>query len=149
MITSPDFRELLSIFKNNKVQYLIVGGYAVMFYTEPRYTKDIDIWISVKGDNPKRIFKSLKDFGAPLKDLSVEDFANEGYFYQMGRPPFRIDIMMSISGVDFESAWKRRNEVDIEGITISFISRSDLIQVKKSCGRPQDLIDVQNLEKAE
>ena len=149
MLTSPDFRELLSIFKNNKVRYLIVGGYAVMRYTEPYYTKDLDIWIAADRDNAERIFKSLKDFGAPLKNLCPDDFAEQGYFYQMGKPPFRVDIMMSIPGIEFEAAWQSRNELNLEGLTIYFISKKDLIQAKRASGRPHDLIDAQNLEKAD
>ena len=89
---------------------------------------------------------ALKAFGAPLADLSPDDFSQEGCFYQMGKPPFRLDIMMSIAGVEFESAWDRREEMELEGIVIPFISRQDLISAKKASGRPQDLIDAQNLE---
>ncbi|MBN1545503.1 MAG: hypothetical protein JW902_02470 [Syntrophaceae bacterium] len=139
----------MSLFKNYKVRYLVVGGFAVMKYTEPRYTKDLDLWISTDKENANAVYAALKAFGAPLKKLTPEDFAKEGYFYQMGRPPFRLDIMMSIPGVEFKSAWNRRNEVELEGLVISFISKADLISSKKAGGRPQDLLDLQNLEKAE
>jgi len=149
MLTSPDFRDLWSLFRNYKVRYLVVGGYAVMKYTEPRYTKDLDLWISTDRKNAEAVFAALKVFGAPLKDLTADDFTQEGCFYQMGKPPFRLDIMMSIPGVQFESAWQRREEVDLEGLAVPFIARADLIHSKKVSGRPQDLIDVENLEKAE
>jgi uncharacterized nucleotidyltransferase DUF6036 len=149
MLTYPDFKELLSIFKSNEVRYLIVGGYAVMRYTEPRFTKNPDVLIAANRDNAERVFKSLKEFGAPLKNLSPDDFAEKGYFYQMGKSPLRVDIMMSIPGIEFESAWKRRNTMVLDGTTIPFISLVDLILSKKASGRPQDLLDVQNLEKAE
>ncbi len=149
MLTSPDFKELLSLFRGYKVRYLVVGGYAMMKYTEPRYTKDLDLWISTDKENAKSVFIALKAFGAPLKNLTPDDFAKEGYFYQMGRGPFRVDIMMSIQGVEFESAWSNREEVELEGLVIPFISKADLISSKRATGRPQDLIDVQYLEKAE
>ena len=149
MLTSPDFKELLSIFRDRKVRYLVVGGYAVMRYTEPRFTKDLDLWIATDRKNAERVFAAMKAFGAPLRNLSPDDFTKEDCFYQMGKPPFRLDIMMSIPGVAFESAWERREEVTIEGLIVPFISRLDLIRSKKASGRPQDLIDVDNLENAE
>ena len=96
------------------------------------------------------MFAALKEFGAPLKDLSEKDFTEKGYFYQMGKPPFRLDIMMSIPGVTFKKAWKNRETVILEGLAISFISRDDLIRAKEVSGRPQDIIiDAENLRKAE
>lgn len=99
MLTSPDFRELLSLFKKHSVRYLIVGGYAVMRYTEPRFTKDLDVLIAVDEGNPEAVYTALAEFGAPLNNLSPQDFAQEGYFYQMGSPPLRVDVLMSIPGV--------------------------------------------------
>ncbi len=147
MLTSHDFKELLKIFKKYEIRYLVVGGYAVMKYTEPRYTKDIDIWIDIDKKNALKVFNALKEFGAPLSGLSPDDFTNEEYFYQMGRPPFRLDIMMSIPGVNFQTAWARREIIELEGLVIPFISKMDLIRSKRKSGRPQDLIDVKNLEK--
>jgi hypothetical protein len=120
-----------------------------MRYTEPRYTKDLDLWIAIDKENAERVFNALKAFGAPLQNLSPEDFSAPGYFYQMGKAPLRLDIMMSIPGMEFESAWERREEVPIEGLNIPFISRADLIRSKKAAGRPQDLIDAKNLETRE
>jgi hypothetical protein len=148
MLTSPDFRELLSLLEKHKVRYLVVGGYAVMKYTEPRFTKDLDIWISTDEENSKAVYKALKEFGAPLKDLAPADFTQEGYFYQMGNPPFRLDVMMSIPGVTFEMAWENREKVQLEGVVIPFISKADLIKAKESSGREQDLIDAKELRKA-
>jgi hypothetical protein len=147
MLTSPDFKELLSILEKHKVRYLVVGGYAVMRYTEPRFTKDLDIWISTDKENSTAVYAALKEFGAPLKDLTAADFAKEGYFYQMGNPPFRLDVMMSIPGVTFEAAWKKREKVHMEGFIIPFISRVDLIKSKEASGRDQDLIDAKELKK--
>ena len=98
MLTSPDFKELLSLLEKYKVRYLVVGGYAVMKYTEPRFTKDLDLWISTDEGNSKAVYAALKEFGAPLKDLTPADFSEEGYFYQMGNPPFRLDVMNTWGG---------------------------------------------------
>lgn len=149
MLTSPDFKDLLNILEKHKVRYLVVGGYAVMKYTEPRFTKDLDLWISTDEENSKAVFSALKEFGAPLKGLTPHDFTERGYFYQMGNPPFRLDIMMSIPGVEFETAWEHREEVLLEGFIVPFISRVDLIRAKDAGGRAQDLLDAENLRKAE
>ena len=149
MLTNPDFKELLNLLGKYKVRYLVVGGYAVMKYTEPRFTKDLDLWISTDKDNSKAIYEALKEFGAPLKDLAPADFTQEGYFYQMGNPPLRLDIMMSIQGVIFETAWKNRETVEVEGLVIPFISKSDLIKAKEASGRDQDLIDAKKLQDAD
>jgi hypothetical protein len=148
MLKSQDFRELLSILAKHKVRYLVVGGYAVMKYTEPRFTKDLDLWIATDPENAQAVFAALKEFGAPLKDLTPADFTQEGYFYQMGNPPFRLDIMMSIPGVAFEAAWANREKAQIEGLAIPFISKADLIKTKEASGRDQDRIDVKKLRRS-
>jgi len=147
MLNAPDFRELLSLFRSNSVRFLVVGGYAVMRYSEPRYTKDLDLWVSADPRNAQSVFAALKAFGAPLQGLTPEDFAHEGYFYQMGAPPLRVDIIMSIAGMKFDEVWQRREDTTVEGVVIPFISKTDLIRSKEAAGRPQDLIDVQNLKK--
>lgn len=148
MLTSPDFKELLSLLEKHKVRYLVVGGYAVMKYTEPRFTKDLDLWIATDAENANAIFAALKEFGAPLKDLTPADFRQEGYFYQMGNPPLRLDVMMSLPGVAFETAWANREEVRLRGIVIPFIAKADLIKTKEASGRDQDRIDIKKLKKA-
>jgi hypothetical protein len=149
MLTSPDFRELLSLLEKYEVRYLVVGGYAVMKYTEPRFTKDLDLWISTDQENAKAVYAVLKQFGAPLNGLAPADFSQEGYFYQMGNPPFRLDVMMSIAGVAFETAWANREKVQVEGLAVPFISKADLIKAKEASGRPQDLIDAKKLRKTD
>ncbi|MEW5871561.1 MAG: DUF6036 family nucleotidyltransferase [Chloroflexota bacterium] len=142
MFVNSDFSDLLNLFNANNVKYLIIGGYAVIQYAEPRYTKDLDLWIGADKNNAAAVYKALKEFGAPLTGLAEADFAEEGYFYQMGRPPMRVDILMGILGLEFEKAWQHRVEVDFDGLVVKFISREDLIEAKKASGRPQDLIDV-------
>jgi hypothetical protein len=148
MLTSPDFKELLNLFNKHGVRYLVVGGYAVMKYTEPRFTKDLDLWIALSRENAQAVFSSLKEFGAPLANLSPQDFMHEGHCYQMGRAPLRVDILMSISELSFDAAWSNREKVSLGDITIPFISREDLIATKKATGRPQDMLDVESLEKS-
>jgi hypothetical protein len=149
MLTSPDFKELLKLFEKYKIRYLIVGGYAVMRYSEPRFTKDLDVFIATDQENARSVYLALKQFGAPLENLTSDDFAHEGYFYQMGRPPLRVDIMMSIPGIEFDVVWKNRDTVEIDDLKLFFISRSDLIRAKEASGRPQDKIDIEKLREAE
>ena len=142
---NSDFKELLSLFNAYNVRYLIVGGVAFIFHAEPRYTKDLDLWISVDLQNAEAVYSSLRKFGAPLAGISVEDFSKPELVYQMGRPPNRVDILMSIAGIDFDAAWGRRVETEIDGIQVWFLSKEDLLVNKQSVGRPQDLLDVQTL----
>lgn len=148
MFVNSDFSDLLKLFNANNVRYLVIGGYAVIQYAEPRFTKDLDLWISTDAANATAVFQALKAFGAPLVGMSEADFAEEGYFYQMGVPPVRVDVLMGIPGVQFESAWEQRSTVDFDGVLVHFISKQDLITAKRAAGRPQDLIDADLLEQA-
>ena len=104
MFVNSDFTDLLRLFNDNSVRYLVIGGYAVIQHAEPRFTKDLDLWISTDASNAASVHKALKEFGAPLANLTESDFAEEGYFYQMGVPPVRVDILMGIPGLRFEDA---------------------------------------------
>jgi hypothetical protein len=146
---NSDFKELLRIFNAAKVRYLVVGGYAVMKYTEPRYTKDLDIWIEATPKNARAVFKALKEFGAPLTSLTEADFSREGFCYQMGRPPARVDILMSIEGVQFPDAWRSRLPTDFDGVSAQVLARKHLIANKQAVGRPQDLLDLRELLEGE
>jgi hypothetical protein len=145
---NSDFKDLLKLLGTCRVRYLVVGGHAVMKYTEPRYTKDLDIWIEASPKNSRAVFRALREFGAPLANLTEADFAREGFFYQMGRPPARIDILMSVAGLSFADAWRHRVRADFDGVPAYVISRDDLIANKRAAGRPQDLVDVSNLEES-
>src|SRR4030042_5417839 len=149
MLSNSDLRELLNLFEKHKIRYLVVGAYAVMKYSEPRFTKDLDLWIATDTENAVSVYAALKEFGAPLSNLTSDDFTHQDYFYQMGIPPLRVDIMMSIPGVEFEEAWKNREVVELDNLKIPFISRSDLIRAKAASGRPQDKIDIDRLKEAE
>jgi hypothetical protein len=148
MFVNSDFSDLLRLFNDNNVKYMVIGGYAVTQYAEPRFTKDLDLWISTDVQNASEVYQSLRAFGAPLENLSESDFAEEGYFYQMGVPPMRIDLLMGIPGVDFDEAWQRHVDVDFDGLRVCFISRQDLITAKLASGRPQDLLDAEALAQA-
>jgi hypothetical protein len=145
MFVNSDYSDLLRIFNANNVRYLVIGGYAVVQYAEPRYTKDLDVWISTDEVNAKAVYKSLKEFGAPLEGMTEKDFSEEGYFFQMGVAPVRLDILMGIPGVVFEDCWKRHTLVDFDGLPVRFISKQDLILAKRASGRPQDLFDAELL----
>lgn len=110
MAESPDFKELLRTFNDKKIEFLIVGGYAVMKYTEPRFTKDLGVWIRNSPENATKVYEALAEFGAPLqKDgLVPADFASDDTTYQIGVAPVRIDILTHISGVQFADAWTNR-----------------------------------------
>jgi hypothetical protein len=102
MFVNSDFTDLLKLFNDNHVKYLVIGGYAVVQHAEPRYTKDLDLWINADAVNAEAVYKALREFGAPLAELTEKDFAEEGYFYQMGVPPVRVDILMGIPGIEFD-----------------------------------------------
>lgn len=144
---SSDFEDLLNAFNENGVKYLIVGGHAVMLYTEPRYTKDLDIWVEASPDNAEKVFHAMSKFGAPLAGLTPDDFAQEGFFYQLGRPPARVDILMSIDGVRFEDAWPNRTEAQFGRQRAWFIGRTELIRNKRATARHIDLHDAGLLDR--
>jgi hypothetical protein len=104
----------------------------------------LDVWIEASPENAKNVFKALKSFGSPLEGLTESDFPQAG-FYQMGRPPVRVDILMTIDGVEFQNAWKNRVETDFDGVSAFFIGLSDLIENKKASGRLQDLADIEKM----
>jgi predicted nucleotidyltransferase len=149
MFVNSDFSELLRIFNDHNVRYLVIGGYAVVQYAEPRFTKDLDILIGTDLRNAQAVYNALGEFGAPLAGLTPKDFSEQGFFFQMGMPPVRVDILMGIPGIGFDKCWERRAEVDFEGLKVIFISKEDLIISKRAAGRPQDLIDADLLSQQE
>jgi hypothetical protein len=148
MAESPDFKELLRAFNEKQAEYLIVGGYAVMKYTEPRSTKDLDLWVRSSPDNAAKVYQALAEFGAPLKKdgLVPADFASEDMTYQIGVAPLRIDVLTHISGVQFADAWKNRVASTFFGVPVYFISLQDLIINKKAAGRSGDLLQLEFLQ---
>ena len=142
---NQDFKDLLRVFNEEKVRYLIVGGYALIKHSEPRYTKDLDLWVSPDEENATRVFRALTRYGAPVSSMSPADFMREGYFFTMGLAPNRIDILFDLKGLTFDAAWRHR-VCDFAGeVEICFLSRVDLIINKEAVGRKQDLADVEKL----
>jgi predicted nucleotidyltransferase len=129
------------------VRFLVIGGYAVMKYTEPYNTKDLDLWTDPAPENAARLYDALARFGAPLKGVAAEYFTVPGNFYQIGVSRWRVDIIASTSeDLPFEAAWSRRADMILAGITVPVIALDDLIITKRAAGRPDDLIAVRKLE---
>jgi hypothetical protein len=147
----PDFKEFLSVLNAHEVKYLIIGGQAVIRHSQPRTTKDLDVLIQPAPNNGRALFSALREFSAPLGDLTAADFIEKGTFFTMGVPPIAIDILPEIAGVTFAAAWKNRVTLTVDtetGLFAHFISRADLIKAKLASGRLQDLADVEALRAA-
>ena len=145
MEIQKDFKELLELFNAHKVEYLIVGGYALAFHGAPRFTGDIDLLIKADGENAKRILAALKEFGFGSLELTEDDFILPNKVIQLGLPPVRIDVMTSISGVSWEKAAVDRVQGNYGDIIVPFISKQDFITNKKTLGRNKDLADIEAL----
>lgn len=140
-----DFTDMLAALSEEGVEYLVVGAYAVIAHGALRTTGDLDILVRRSPENAERLWRALKRFGAPLLDVSREDFIQPDVIYQIGVRPGRIDLLTEIPGVEFEQAWPNRTHVEIEGRPIPFIGREDLIRGKIASGRHKDLADVEVL----
>jgi predicted nucleotidyltransferase len=145
---NSDFKDLLTILNDCQVKYLVVGGYAFIHYVEPRYTKDIDLWVEPTHENAVRLREALVRFGGWVEGMTLEHFSMERTMFQIGLPPCRVDFLTSISGVDFASAFASRKLVEMAGVTVPLISLQDLIVAKRTSAREQDLRDVIGLERA-
>ena len=143
---NSDFRDILSAFCAEKVEFMLVGAYAVAAHGLPRATGDIDLWIKCSDENAQRVWAALSKFGAPLENLSKQDLLTPETVIQLGVTPRRIDIMTQITGVDYDEAEPRKVFVDLEGIRVPIIGLSHLLQNKAAVGRPQDKADVARLE---
>jgi predicted nucleotidyltransferase len=141
----PDFRDFLQFLNEEKVEYLLIGGWAVAYHGAPRYTADIDVWVAMDADNARRIIKALERFGFTHGEVSEADFLRDGAIIRMGMIPSRIEIMNRISGVEFRQCYEKRLDVEIEGLRIPVISLEDLLTNKRSSRRGKDIIDVEHL----
>lgn len=144
---NSDFKDLLRLFEEGEVRYMVVGGYAVSEHTEPRYTKDLDLWVDNETSNAQRLMQALREFGAPLRDVRLEDFLIPTTVYQIGLPPSRIDILMHLDGLDFGDCWERSKISIVEDLRVRFVSIADLVVNKEIAGRAIDLVDATNLRK--
>jgi len=141
-----DYKEMLQCLNAEGVEYLLVGAYALAAHGFPRATMDIDIWIKPSPTNAKAVWKALERFGAPLQQVSIEDFQSEDIIFQIGVAPRRIDIITGVSALNFDETLKKAEEVIIEGVKIFIPSVADLITNKRATGRTKDLADVETLE---
>ncbi len=146
MAVNPDFRDLFAALNGVQARYLLVGGYAVAFHGQPRFTKDLDIWTDPEPDNATRTLEALRVFGAPLPQLKQSDLATPGTVFQIGVPPNRIDIITAIDGVLFPEAWLERTGTRYGDQAVPVIGRLHLVQNKRASGRPQDLLDLEMLK---
>lgn len=144
----PDFRDLLCELSAADVRFLIVGGYAVAFHGRPRATKDLDVWVEASPENARRVLRALRAFGAPLYGLTERDLETPEMGLQIGVAPQRIDVITRVSGLLFEEAWPNRVEATVPpDLRCPFVGLADLLRNKRSAARPQDLADVDALER--
>lgn len=141
----PDFKEFLKLLNANQIEYLLVGGYAVSYHGYPRATIDMDLWVAIHQENSQKLVSVLKEFGFAPPDLSEALFLKEDQIIRMGIPPFRIELLTSISGVDFETCFAERVVDHLDGVETNIISLEKLKQNKKSSARHKDLADLENL----
>jgi len=146
-LLSQDFLDLLELFNQHEVRYLIVGGHAVSVYTEPRYTKDLDLWIERNTTNASKILKAIDDFGFSSMALTVEDFTAPKFVVQLGVEPVRIDLLTDVADLDFADCWTRRLEIVLSETRATLIGLDDLIKTKERAGRPRDLADLYDLRR--
>ncbi|MGQ0511727.1 MAG: hypothetical protein ACT4P9_14080 [Betaproteobacteria bacterium] len=144
---SPDFKDLLSEFNAQGVEYLVVGAFALAAHGRIRATGDLDVWIKPTKVNAKRVLRALAAFGAPTAKLREGDLATPGTVFQIGEAPLRIDVLTGIDAVGFDEAWRGRFAARFAGIEVPVLSAAHLIQNKRAVGRAQDKADVEWLEK--
>ncbi|MCA9408960.1 MAG: hypothetical protein KC733_09740 [Candidatus Omnitrophica bacterium] len=145
MEIQQDFKELLRLFQENHVDFLIVGGYALAFHGAPRFTGDIDVYVKPDEDNAIKILKALDEFGFGGLGISVEDLSVEEKVLQLGVPPVRVDIITSLSGITWEEAYKNREKGFFADLEVFFIGKSDFIKNKRATSRKRDLSDIEEL----
>ncbi|MHC4517134.1 MAG: hypothetical protein ACYTAS_00970 [Planctomycetota bacterium] len=141
-----DFRELLELFNAHKVEYLVVGGYALAFHGAPRVTGDMDLFVRPTSENAKRILVALSEFGFGSLNLVADDFTRPGNVVQLGIPPVRIDIITSVTGVSWEEADTGKTPGCYGDTAVFFIGREDFIANKKATGRTRDAADIEALD---
>ncbi|MCL4783390.1 MAG: hypothetical protein KJZ70_10180 [Bryobacterales bacterium] len=147
MLRSKDFVEFIESLNQHGVEFLVVGAFAVGFHARPRETSDLDVWLQTSEENLDRAWRALASFGFSLERSPDEPLLKYGEVLQLGYPPNRIDLLTSISGVDFESAWAHRVEGILFGRTVWFISLDDLVRNKLASGRDKDLHDVSTIQR--
>ncbi len=145
---NPDFRDILSSFGAEGVEYLVVGAYALAAHGLPRATGDLDLWVNATLENAPRVRRALQRFGAPVEEITEADLSTPDNVLQIGLPPRRVDVLTSIDAVKFAEAWGARLEVTLEGLEVPILGREHLVRNKRAVGRPQDLADAAAREPA-
>ncbi|HWG35514.1 MAG TPA: hypothetical protein VN650_15210 [Gemmatimonadaceae bacterium] len=142
-----DFRDFLRELMAANVQFLVVGAHALSVHGVPRATGDLDVWMRPDGDNAARLITALERFGAPTTELNISaaDFSKPEMVAQLGVPPYRIDILTSISGVDFDAAWSDRTNGEIAGVLVPILGRRSFVINKRAAGRTKDSADLEAL----
>lgn len=143
MEIQQDFKELLELFNRHKVEYIIVGSYALAYYGSPRYTGDIDLYVNPSRENAEKIISALKDFGFGSLNLTIEDFCIPQQIVQLGKPPVRIDIITSITGVTWKDAWMNKTSAKYGDIPVFFLGRNEYITNKRAIGGKKDIADLE------
>jgi uncharacterized nucleotidyltransferase DUF6036 len=147
MQANRDFKDLFAELNARSVEFLVVGAHALAAHGYVRATKDLDVWVRPATANAERVIAALQGFGAPTHGVTSADFATPGVTFQIGVAPVRIDIITAVDGLTFEPAWERRVASDYGGEPVFVLSREDLIVNKRASGRPQDLVDIAELER--
>jgi Nucleotidyl transferase of unknown function (DUF2204) len=147
MVLDENFKEFIRLLNENDVKYLVVGGFAVAYHGYPRYTKDIDFWIWAHPDNAEKVIKTIKDFGFGMLGFQKEDLLDPNNIVQLGYEPNRIDLIIDLEGLDFETCFSHCQDAEFEGVPIHFINLDDLVKNKLSTGRLKDKVDAQTLVK--
>ena len=146
MIRLPtEFKEFLRLLNSAAVDYLVVGGYAVAFHGHPRATGDFDIWIATRPENVTRIRRVLAEFGFPKDLVASAPLDVAGKVIRMGNPPLRIELLTSVTGVDFGACHRRREMQVVDSTEVAFISLPDLLANKRATGRTKDIADIEEL----
>lgn len=145
MEVQPDFKELLALFNEHRVSYVIVGGYALAFHGVPRYTGDLDIYVNPDRDNAQRIVAALDAFGFASLGLKATDFEQPDQVVQLGFAPVRIDLITSITGVSWDEAVVGRVSSTYGDVPVYYIGREQLVSNKRATGRKRDLADLEAL----
>ena len=145
---NPHFRDILFALSAEEAEFLVVGAYALAVHGLPRATGDLDIWVRPSEANAERVWKALLRFGAPLSGYHVEDFVAPDTVFRMGLPPSQVDLLTTISGVEFDAAWTSRIRGEVEGVEIYVIGIEDQIRNKRAAGRPKDLLDADWLQRS-
>ena len=140
-----DFREFLQLLNAHGVEYLLVGGYAVGYHGYPRATVDLDIWVASHPRNAANTVAAIREFGFDVEQLREELFLQENKIVRMGEPPLRIEVMTSVSGVDFDSCYSQRVAEVVDGVAVNFIDLNNLKTNKLAAGRHKDLNDLEHL----